>query len=45
VLDIFGEFTEQDVAVVTVTHDTQVSDYADRVIGLVDGVLDSEVHN
>jgi putative ABC transport system ATP-binding protein len=45
VLDVFGEFTEQDVAVVTVTHDTQVSDYADRVIGLVDGVLDSEVHN
>jgi putative ABC transport system ATP-binding protein len=45
VLDVFVEFTEQDVAVVTVTHDTQVSDYADRVIGLVDGVLDSEVHN
>jgi putative ABC transport system ATP-binding protein len=45
VLDVFGDFTEADVAVVTVTHDTQVSDYADRIVGLVDGVLDSEVED
>jgi putative ABC transport system ATP-binding protein len=41
VLDVFGQFTEEDVAVVTVTHDQQVTEYADRTVGLVDGVLDS----
>jgi ABC-type lipoprotein export system ATPase subunit len=30
------------VAVVTVTHDEQVTEYADRTIGLVDGILDGE---
>jgi len=30
---------EQDVAVVTVTHDPLVSDYADREVELVDGVI------
>ena len=45
VLDLFGEFTEEGVSVVTVTHDTQVTDYADRVLSLVDGRLDSEVFN
>jgi putative ABC transport system ATP-binding protein len=40
---ILEEFTricdEEDVAVVTVTHDPLVSDYADREIELVDGVI------
>jgi len=42
VLDLFGEFTDEDVAVVSVTHDKQVTDYADRVVGIVDGRLDQE---
>jgi putative ABC transport system ATP-binding protein len=42
VLDLFGEFTDEDVAVVSVTHDKQVTDYADRVVGVVDGRLDQE---
>lgn len=42
VLDVFGQFTDEDVAVVTVTHDEQVTEYADRTIGLVDGILDGE---
>jgi putative ABC transport system ATP-binding protein len=42
VLDVFGQFTDEDVAVVTVTHDEQVTEYADRTIGLVDGILDCE---
>ncbi|WP_159899028.1 ABC transporter ATP-binding protein [Salinirussus salinus] len=42
VLDVFGQFTDEGVAVVTVTHDAQVSDYADRTVELVDGVLTPE---
>lgn len=42
VLDVFGAFTTEDVAVVTVTHDPQVTEFADRTVGLVDGVLDQE---
>ncbi len=42
VLDVFGQFATEDVAVVTVTHDEQVTEYADRTIGLVDGILDGE---
>jgi putative ABC transport system ATP-binding protein len=42
VLEVFGEFTAQGVAVVTVTHDEQVTEFADRTIELVDGVLDRE---
>ncbi len=42
VLDVFGQFTDEDVAVVTVTHDPQVTEFADRTVGLVDGVLDQE---
>jgi putative ABC transport system ATP-binding protein len=38
VLELFVELTEErDVAVVAVTHDPQVSEYADRTITLVDG--------
>jgi putative ABC transport system ATP-binding protein len=40
VLDVFGQFTDAGVAVVTVTHDEQVTEYADRTVGLVDGRLD-----
>jgi putative ABC transport system ATP-binding protein len=39
---ILGEFAavcEEGVAVVTVTHDPLVNDYADRVVELVDGVI------
>ena len=42
VLDVFDQFTDEGVAVVTVTHDKQVTDFADRVVGLVDGRLDQE---
>jgi len=42
VLDLFDQFTDEDVAVVSVTHDKQVTDFADRVVGIVDGRLDQE---
>jgi putative ABC transport system ATP-binding protein len=42
VLDVFREFTAEDVAVVTVTHDKQVESVADRTIELVDGKLDPD---
>ena len=38
ILDEFGAICEEDdVAVVTVTHDDYVADYADRVVELIDG--------
>ncbi|WP_411962877.1 ABC transporter ATP-binding protein [Haloferax sp. YSMS24] len=38
VLDLFDEIRrEDDVAVIAVTHDPQLSDYADRTVQLVDG--------
>ena len=40
VLDVFGRVADEDVAIVTVTHDEQVTDYADRTVTLVDGSLD-----
>jgi putative ABC transport system ATP-binding protein len=39
VLGEFGRITDRDVAVVTVTHDPLVADYADRTVRLVDGHL------
>lgn len=43
VLELFSELkTEEDVAVVAVTHDDQLRGYADRVVELVDGVLTEE---
>jgi putative ABC transport system ATP-binding protein len=43
VLDEFTRIKEaEDVAIVAVTHDQQVSDYADRTIELVDGRIQSE---
>jgi putative ABC transport system ATP-binding protein len=42
VLDVFRGFTDDDIAVVTVTHDTQVESVADRTVELVDGLLDPE---
>ncbi|MFB6130221.1 MAG: ABC transporter ATP-binding protein [Salinigranum sp.] len=43
VLDEFTRFkNEDDVAIVAVTHDPQVSDYADRTVNLVDGQIDTE---
>jgi len=37
VLDVFDEITDEGVAILTVTHDEQVTDFADRTIRLVDG--------
>jgi putative ABC transport system ATP-binding protein len=42
VLDVFGQFTDEGVAVVTVTHDEQVEVVADRTVELVDGRLDPD---
>ena len=42
VIDVFRGFTDDDIAVVTVTHDTQVESVADRTVELVDGLLDPE---
>jgi putative ABC transport system ATP-binding protein len=39
VLGEFERITDRDVAVVTVTHDPLVADYADRTVRLVDGRL------
>jgi putative ABC transport system ATP-binding protein len=39
VLDEFTSITAEDVAVVAVTHDPQVTDYADRTVEIVDGEL------
>ncbi|MFC7077217.1 ABC transporter ATP-binding protein [Haloarcula halophila] len=41
VLDVFGRVADEDVAIVTVTHDEQVTEYADRTVTLVDGSLDT----
>ncbi|WP_284010022.1 ABC transporter ATP-binding protein [Haloarcula pelagica] len=41
VLDVFGRVAAEDVAIVTVTHDEQVTEYADRTVTLVDGSLDT----
>jgi putative ABC transport system ATP-binding protein len=38
ILDLFDELrTDEDVAVVTVTHDAYVAEAADRVVNLIDG--------
>jgi putative ABC transport system ATP-binding protein len=42
VLNVFRGFTDDDIAVVTVTHDTQVESVADRTVELVDGLLDPD---
>ncbi|ADQ67718.1 ABC transporter ATP-binding protein [Halogeometricum borinquense] len=43
VLELFTELkTEADVAIIAVTHDDQLREYADRVVNLVDGVLTEE---
>ncbi|KTG23110.1 ABC transporter ATP-binding protein [Haloferax profundi] len=43
ILTLFDELrAEEDVAVVTVTHDAYVADEADRVVDLVDGVVKTE---
>ena len=39
VLAEFGQVTDRDVALVAVTHDPQVADYADRTVRIVDGRL------
>ncbi|MFW6437032.1 MAG: ABC transporter ATP-binding protein [Halococcoides sp.] len=39
ILDLFAEVTDRDVAVITVTHDDQVANFADRQINLMDGVI------
>ena len=42
ILDEFGAICDDGVAVVTVTHDDYVAEYADRVVELVDGRLDPD---
>jgi len=42
VLDEFVSITEQDVAVIAVTHDELVNDYVDRTVRLVDGYMGEE---
>jgi len=39
ILDLFAEITTEDVAVVTVTHDPLLEEYADRTIELIDGEI------
>ena len=39
ILDLFAEITNEDVAVVTVTHDPLLEEYADRTIELIDGEI------
>ncbi|PSP95465.1 ABC transporter ATP-binding protein [Halobacteriales archaeon QS_4_62_28] len=39
VLDVFDAFTEEGVAILTVTHDEQVTAFAERTIRLVDGEI------
>lgn len=39
VLDEFGRITDEGVAVVTVTHDDYVADFADRTVELIDGEI------
>ncbi len=42
VLEVFGRIAaEDDVAIATVTHDPQVTEYADRVVELVNGRIES----
>ncbi|SFR43711.1 putative ABC transport system ATP-binding protein [Halogeometricum rufum] len=43
VLELFSELkTEEDVAIIAVTHDDQLRSYSDRVVNLVDGRLTEE---
>lgn len=42
VLAEFGRVKEEGVAVIAVTHDPLVEEYADRVVELTDGVLVGE---
>jgi len=42
ILSEFVSVTEQDVAVITVTHDELVNDYVDRTVQLVDGYMGEE---
>jgi putative ABC transport system ATP-binding protein len=39
ILDVFADLTDRDVAVLAVTHDELVTEYTDRTIELVDGVV------
>ncbi|MFW6437227.1 MAG: ABC transporter ATP-binding protein [Halococcoides sp.] len=39
ILDLFEAVTDRGVAVITVTHDDQVADFADRRINLLDGEI------
>jgi len=39
ILEEFGAITGEDVAVVTVTHDDYVANFADRVVNLIDGTV------
>ena len=39
ILELFAEITEEDVAVVTVTHDPLIEEFADRTVELVDGEI------
>jgi putative ABC transport system ATP-binding protein len=43
ILEEFVSVTEQDVAVIAVTHDELVNEYVDRTVELVDGYMGSDV--
>jgi putative ABC transport system ATP-binding protein len=40
VLDQFAAIADEGVAIVAVTHDEQVTRFADRVVSIVDGRID-----
>jgi putative ABC transport system ATP-binding protein len=43
VLDLFDELRAEGLTLVVVTHDTEVSDHADRAIHLRDGRIEVEL--
>src|SRR3954469_22243138 len=42
ILQMFRELNETGITVLLVTHDPQVAEYADRIIHIVDGLIDSD---
>src|SRR4051812_3479434 len=45
ILQMFRELNETGITVLLVTHDPQVAEYADRIIHIVDGVIDSDTRS
>src|SRR3954468_16307536 len=42
ILEMFRQLNETGITVLLVTHDPQVAEYADRIIHIVDGLIDSD---